>query len=380
MRTKTFDKEYLTETLGLPDGASKDVLIEDSITGTGRWSIHHSIIFKDPADGKCYRADYSEGATEMQPERPWEYENAIEAEEVSRCRAVMEVYATEEEMLGMELVPKAAGEVPAGIRASLETAERFLAGVMADNYSAEASNAYSAVVQALQAVSAAERTEGTEEHAEGVPEQGTEQEAPHSMQDGNSVYVVPPRNMDLWTNPSRELLDAYKEFKKKFKDKAKEYFKKTDIKRSGTGVTIPCEGGVYSAVEYDMRFLHEKYMENQLQDVKKPMKALFKWLDADIKARRQELALARNNGSPVIGDAASAEAAENMQDFMQASHSTENGETITGGDTDVDREQDRPEEGGYDNGQDGPVEEDGYDEEGEYDDEDDRTDMNPFGI
>lgn len=52
----------------------------DEITDTSRWSIHHRIIF--PYQGKFYEAHYSEGATEMQDESPWEYDDEVECDEV----------------------------------------------------------------------------------------------------------------------------------------------------------------------------------------------------------------------------------------------------------------------------------------------------------
>ena len=54
--------------------------IEDNIIDTSRWSIIHEIIFEN--GGKFYRTTYSEGATEMQWEEPWEYEEEVECEEV----------------------------------------------------------------------------------------------------------------------------------------------------------------------------------------------------------------------------------------------------------------------------------------------------------
>ena len=72
---KMFHKDYLKNELGLPYEA-----IKDTITDTGRWSIYHEIIFED--NGKFYQTCYSEGATECQDERPWEYETEIECYEV----------------------------------------------------------------------------------------------------------------------------------------------------------------------------------------------------------------------------------------------------------------------------------------------------------
>lgn len=72
---KVYSKDYLRNELDLPYEA-----LEDNITSTSRWSIHHDIIFED--NGKFYKEHYSEGATEMQDERPWEYDNEIECTEV----------------------------------------------------------------------------------------------------------------------------------------------------------------------------------------------------------------------------------------------------------------------------------------------------------
>ena len=66
------------EELGLPYEGD---VIEDRIIDTSRWSIIHEIIFKWK-DGKFYKTTYSEGATEMQDERPWEYEDKVTCTEV----------------------------------------------------------------------------------------------------------------------------------------------------------------------------------------------------------------------------------------------------------------------------------------------------------
>ncbi|HHX69849.1 MAG TPA: hypothetical protein GX708_17610 [Gallicola sp.] len=68
-------KDYLKNELDLPYSA-----IKDDIVDTSRWSIHHEIIFA--YNGKFYSACYSEGATEMQCESPWEYESEVECTEV----------------------------------------------------------------------------------------------------------------------------------------------------------------------------------------------------------------------------------------------------------------------------------------------------------
>ncbi len=75
MKKIKLHKDYLKNELDLPYNA-----IKNNIVDTSRWSIHHEIIFS--YDGKFYRTYYSEGATEIQDESPWEYENEIECVEV----------------------------------------------------------------------------------------------------------------------------------------------------------------------------------------------------------------------------------------------------------------------------------------------------------
>jgi len=55
----------------------------DEIDDQSRWSTYHTLVFKTNNEGRFYRTGYSVGSTEMQDERPWEYEgDAIECEEV----------------------------------------------------------------------------------------------------------------------------------------------------------------------------------------------------------------------------------------------------------------------------------------------------------
>ncbi|MGV2887176.1 hypothetical protein [Paenibacillus taichungensis] len=70
-----FKKNYLRNELDLPGSA-----LVDEITDTSRWSIHHKIVFE--YEGKFYLTHYSEGATEMQCESPWEYEEDVNCTEV----------------------------------------------------------------------------------------------------------------------------------------------------------------------------------------------------------------------------------------------------------------------------------------------------------
>jgi len=56
--------------------------ISDTIVGHRRWTVDHSIIFIK--DKRYYRTLYSVGATECQDEKPWEYEDEVECEEVQK--------------------------------------------------------------------------------------------------------------------------------------------------------------------------------------------------------------------------------------------------------------------------------------------------------
>lgn len=71
----TLNKSILIDDLNLPENA-----IHDEITDTSRWSVNHEVVFK--YNDRFYMTWYSEGATEMQDESPWEYEDEVECVEV----------------------------------------------------------------------------------------------------------------------------------------------------------------------------------------------------------------------------------------------------------------------------------------------------------
>lgn len=77
MKKKVFSRDYLKDELDLPYSSNA---IVDRIIDTTRWSIVHEIVFAD--NGKFYQTTYSEGATEMQDESPWEYDDEVECTEV----------------------------------------------------------------------------------------------------------------------------------------------------------------------------------------------------------------------------------------------------------------------------------------------------------
>lgn len=81
---KEFTRDYLVYELDLPYAA-----VEDKIIDSGRWSIHHEIVFKD-TDGKFYQTTYSVGATECQEERPWECKSTVKCTEVVKKLVTVE--------------------------------------------------------------------------------------------------------------------------------------------------------------------------------------------------------------------------------------------------------------------------------------------------
>ena len=65
-------------------------IIDDKMVEQRRWSIVHKIIFE--YNEKFYEAYYDEGATEMQDEDPWEYEDFVEATEVHEVEKTIKVW------------------------------------------------------------------------------------------------------------------------------------------------------------------------------------------------------------------------------------------------------------------------------------------------
>ena len=71
--------------LDLPGNALSDQIVERT-----RWSLVHEIVFEH--DGKYYQTTYSQGATEMQDERPWEYDVEVECTEVRKVQKLVECW------------------------------------------------------------------------------------------------------------------------------------------------------------------------------------------------------------------------------------------------------------------------------------------------
>lgn len=86
MSVKTFDKEFMFEILDGDEGE----IISNTIVENSRWSISHELIFK--YEDVFYRTFYSVGATEMQDESPWEYDDDVECTEVVPVEKTIIVY------------------------------------------------------------------------------------------------------------------------------------------------------------------------------------------------------------------------------------------------------------------------------------------------
>mgnify|MGYP001029456029 CR=1 FL=1 len=84
-----FQKTVLQDALW--DDIDNIKTVSDEITGTGRWTIVHDWVFE--FCGKFYRTSYTVGATEMQDERPFEYDgDEIECHEVKPVEKTIVVY------------------------------------------------------------------------------------------------------------------------------------------------------------------------------------------------------------------------------------------------------------------------------------------------
>jgi hypothetical protein len=74
----------------LYDDAQGAEVISDTIGDTGRWSVHHTLIFK--FEDKFYRSYYSRGATENQDEHPFEHDNEVHCVQVAPFERPVIVY------------------------------------------------------------------------------------------------------------------------------------------------------------------------------------------------------------------------------------------------------------------------------------------------
>jgi hypothetical protein len=68
-----FDKDFLVQNEVDYKGSDQVKIIYNKIIDHTRWSVIHEVVFK--FNDKFYKTTYSIGATEMQDNRPWDYED-----------------------------------------------------------------------------------------------------------------------------------------------------------------------------------------------------------------------------------------------------------------------------------------------------------------
>lgn len=103
--TRTFPKEFMVEAL-YGDNPDTVTMIND-IEWQDRWSTYYTFVFQ--YEGKYYQTSYGKGSTEIQDERPWEYEDEVECVEVKPVPKTITVYEIIKEEKENGKVP----EVPA---------------------------------------------------------------------------------------------------------------------------------------------------------------------------------------------------------------------------------------------------------------------------
>jgi hypothetical protein len=92
--TKSFDREYLRDELGLPLDCYEGEIISRRIVSRGRWSIQYELIFRfndQPVD-EAWMVEYQVGATEQQDEMPWQYDKEVTATLVKKTTKVVEAW------------------------------------------------------------------------------------------------------------------------------------------------------------------------------------------------------------------------------------------------------------------------------------------------
>lgn len=94
IKTRTFSRDTM-QAIGEEEIEGFEI-VEDNIVDTTRWSEIHTMIFEH--EGKTYRSTYSCGATEMQDEAPYEYDDEeIVCEEVELKQVMIETYVPVQE-------------------------------------------------------------------------------------------------------------------------------------------------------------------------------------------------------------------------------------------------------------------------------------------
>lgn len=84
--TRKIDRDTLYNTWGIPWEPNDEIgaaVVETIDNGSGRWESYHTVIFIAPDDGLVYSADYSQGLTEYQDQRPWEDDDTVTITQVT---------------------------------------------------------------------------------------------------------------------------------------------------------------------------------------------------------------------------------------------------------------------------------------------------------
>lgn len=69
------NKQLLIDLIGGYSDNTRFEVVDQTISDTSRWSIYYDCTIVDKETGKFYDASYKEGATEMQDESPFEYDD-----------------------------------------------------------------------------------------------------------------------------------------------------------------------------------------------------------------------------------------------------------------------------------------------------------------
>lgn len=85
---RTFDAKVLRELV--IEGSDDMEIIENTLTGKSRWADIHTMVFK--FEGKFYKSEYRQGATESQEEGPFEYVDSVDCIEVEPKEKTVIVY------------------------------------------------------------------------------------------------------------------------------------------------------------------------------------------------------------------------------------------------------------------------------------------------
>lgn len=88
-------KELVVDTWGFPHDADETLgakVIEDKVTGTGRWHARHRLIVTLPGQEGLFMTYYESGLTENQSTYPWEHLDVITFTPVEEYEKIVKDY------------------------------------------------------------------------------------------------------------------------------------------------------------------------------------------------------------------------------------------------------------------------------------------------